>query len=197
MTLEQWIDTYGYGAILLGTFLEGETVLILGGFAAYQGYLKLPWVILAAFLGTLSGDQLFFYIGRNYGAKILARRPGWQVRVERVKRLLDRFQDYLILLFRFLYGLRIVTPFVLGFSRVPRRRFLVLNAVGALVWATAIGTGGFLSGKALEALMGNLKRYEGVILGLGALAGIAVWVIHGFRRRKPKGKRTGDLNPPK
>jgi membrane protein DedA with SNARE-associated domain len=186
MTLEQWIDTYGYGAILLGTFLEGETILILGGFAAFQGYLKLPWVILAAFLGTLSGDQLFFYIGRNYGAKILARRPAWQARVDRVKGLLERFQDYLILLFRFLYGLRILTPFVLGLSRVSRVRFLLLNTVGALVWAIAIGIGGYLFGQALEALMGDLKRFEAEILGLLVLAGIVAWMIHGYRRRKSK-----------
>ena len=186
MTLEYIIIAYGYWAILFGTFLEGETVLILGGFAAYQGYLKLPWVILAAFVGTLSGDQLFFYIGRKYGAKILARRPAWQVRVDRVKGLLERFQDYLILLFRFLYGLRILTPFGLGLSRVPRGRFFLLNTVGALLWAIAVGTGGFLFGQALEVLMGDLKRYEAVILGLVVLAGMAVWITHGYRRRRSK-----------
>jgi membrane protein DedA with SNARE-associated domain len=186
MTLEQWIDAYGYGAILLGTFLEGETILILGGFAAYQGYFKLPWVILIAFLGTLSGDQLSFYIGRKYGSKVLASRPAWQVRANRVRRLLERFQDYLILIFRFLYGLRTLTPFVLGLSRVPRGRFLLLNTVGAVVWAMAVGTGGYLFGHALEALIGDLKRFEAEILGLVVLAGMVVWMIHGYRRRRLK-----------
>ena len=186
MTLENWIHTYGYWAILLGTFLEGETILVLGGFAAYQGYLKLPWVILNAFLGTLSGDQLFFYIGRKYGSKILASRPAWQVRADRVGKLLVRFQDYLILLFRFLYGLRILTPFVLGLNGVPRGRFLLLNTVGALVWAIAVGAGGFLFGQALEVLMGDLKRYEAEILGLVVLTGVVVWMIHAYRRRRSK-----------
>ena len=186
MTLEYIIIAYGYWAILFGTFLEGETVLILGGFAAYQGYLKLPWVILIAFLGTLSGDQLFFYIGRKYGSKILASHPAWHVRANRVRRLLERYQDYLILLFRFLYGLRILTPFVLGLSRVSRGRFLLLNTVGALVWAIAVGTGGYLFGHALEVLIGDLKRFEAEILGLVVLAGVVVWMIHGHRRRKSK-----------
>lgn len=186
MTLENWITTYGYWAILFGTFLEGETILLLGGFAAYQGFLKLPWVILMAFLGTLSGDQLFFYMGRRYGPKVLARRPAWRVRANRVRKLLERFQDYLILLFRFLYGLRIITPFVLGLNRVPRGRFLLLNTVGALVWAIAVGTGGFLFGQALEALMGDLKRFEAKILGLIVLAGAVVWMIHGYRRKRSK-----------
>jgi membrane protein DedA with SNARE-associated domain len=186
MTLEQWIDSYGYGVILLGTFFEGETILILGGFAAYQGYLKFPWVILIAFLGTLSGDQLFFYLGRKYGAKVLASRPAWEVRANRVRRLMERYQDYMILLFRFLYGLRFLTPFVLGFSRVSRGRFLLLNMVGALVWTIAVGTGGYLFGQALEALIGDLKRFEAEILGLVVLAGIVFWAIHGYRRRRSK-----------
>lgn len=65
MTLDQLIDTYGYWAILVGTLLEGETILLLGGFAAYQGYLALPWVILAAFIGAFCGDQLFFFLGEE------------------------------------------------------------------------------------------------------------------------------------
>ena len=50
----------------------------------------------------------------------------------------------------------------------------------------AIGTGGYLFGQALEALMGDLKRFEAEILGLVVLAGIVAWMIHGYRRRKSK-----------
>ena len=58
--MESLIENYGYLAILIGTLLEGGTILVLGGFTAHQGYLALPWVILAAFAGSLCGDQLFF-----------------------------------------------------------------------------------------------------------------------------------------
>jgi len=75
MTLESIVDTYGYVAVLLGTFLEGETILVLGGFAAHRGYLALPGVILAAFIGSLCGDQLFFFLGRRHSQAVLARRP--------------------------------------------------------------------------------------------------------------------------
>ena len=60
MDLQSIIENYGYAAILIGTFLEGETILMLAGLAAHQGYLVLTGVIFAAFLGSLSGDQLFF-----------------------------------------------------------------------------------------------------------------------------------------
>ena len=71
MSLETMIATYGYGAVLVGTFLEGETVVLLGGFAAHRGYLDLPWVIAVAFAGSLLGDQLYFYLGRRHSARIL------------------------------------------------------------------------------------------------------------------------------
>ena len=60
MDLQNIIETYGYAVILIATFLEGETILILGGFVAHRGYLMLPWVILAAFIGSLCGDQQEF-----------------------------------------------------------------------------------------------------------------------------------------
>ena len=63
LTLESIIDTYGYVAVTIGTFFEGETILVIAGFAAHQGYMKLPGVIIAAFIGTVFGDQLFFYLG--------------------------------------------------------------------------------------------------------------------------------------
>ena len=75
MTLESLVDAYGYVAVLVGTFLEGETILILGGFAAHRGYMALPWVILAAFIGSLCGDQLFFFLGRWHSQAILSKRP--------------------------------------------------------------------------------------------------------------------------
>lgn len=95
--LEPLLKTYGYWAILIGTFAEGETILILGGFAAKLGYLALPWVILSAFVGSLCGDQLFFYLGRTHSRWFLARRPLWKERVNKAQRLLERFQTPLAL----------------------------------------------------------------------------------------------------
>ena len=70
---ENWVTHFGYMAILIGTFLEGETILVLGGFLAHRGYLHLPWVIASAFAGTFAGDQLYFYLGRFKGMKGLKK----------------------------------------------------------------------------------------------------------------------------
>jgi membrane protein DedA with SNARE-associated domain len=184
MHLQNFIETYGYAAILIGTFLEGETILILGGFVAHRGYLMLPWVMLAAFIGSLCGDQLFFFLGRKHSHFLLKHRPTWQPQIAKTQQLLDRFHTPLILFFRFLYGLRTVAPFVIGMSRVPARKFVLLNALGAAVWATAFGLGGFLFGHTLEFFLDNVKKYEYAILIALTSVGFLIWGLHFFRRRK-------------
>ena len=191
MNWELIIGNYGYYALLVGTFLEGETILILAGFAAHLGYLYLPWVILVAFIGTLSGDQLFFYLGRRHSRFVLDKHLAWQGRLDRVQRLVERYQTLLILGFRFLYGLRTVTPFVLGRSGVSPGYFFLLNILSAMVWSVAVGMGGYLFGNFLKILMGDIRRYEMETFAAIALIGALIWGIYFYRsrRKKPFGRK--------
>ena len=184
MDLQSIIENYGYAAILIGTFLEGETILVLAGLAAHQGYLALAWVILAAFLGSLCGDQLFFYLGRKHSQAVLSRRPAWKAKAEKVHKLMNRFQTTMILSFRFIYGLRTVTPFVIGMSTVSVKKFVVLNAAGALIWAAAVGSGGYLFGHALEVIIGKVKSYEIYIMASVAIVGLLIWIFHFHKKRR-------------
>ena len=188
MDLQSIIENYGYAAIVIGTFLEGETILVLAGLAAHQGYLVLTWVILAAFAGSLCGDQLFFYLGRKHSQAVLSRRPVWKEKAEKVHKMMNRFQTPMILSFRFLYGLRTVAPFVIGMSSVSVKKFILLNAAGALVWAAAVASGGYFFGRALEVLIGKLKSYEMYIMASVAMVGVLIWVFHFYRRRRRRAK---------
>ena len=75
MDLAGLIDSYGYVAVFIGSFLEGETILALAGLAAYRGYLDLSIVIVLAMLAGFLGDQFYFFLGRFNGHKVLARYP--------------------------------------------------------------------------------------------------------------------------
>jgi membrane protein DedA with SNARE-associated domain len=188
--LETLLKAYGYWAVLIGTFAEGETVLVLGGFAAHRGYLALPWVILAAFVGSLMGDQLFFYLGRKHTQWVLARRPLWKARIDRAHQLMERFRTLLILGFRFMYGLRTIIPFLLGMSSVSTKKFIILDVIAAFVWAVAVGTGGYLFGNILEIILGDIKHYELPILGAMAIIGLLLWAVHRYHYyRNRKGDR--------
>ncbi len=176
MSLVGLIHGYGYAAVLVGCFFEGETILLLGGVAAEQGYLVLPGVIAAAFVGSLSGDQVFFYLGRRYGPDFVARKPRLRRASERLQGWVGRHQTLLVLGFRFLYGLRSAAPFVFGASPIGRARFALLNAVGAAVWAVAVGYAGYAAGDAFAAALARFGHYELMALFAAALAaGIWLW----------------------
>ncbi|MDP3182266.1 MAG: DedA family protein [Desulfobaccales bacterium] len=183
-TLEHLIKNYGYLAVMLGTFLEGETVLVLAGIAAHLGYLKLSLVVLAAFIGALSGDLLYFFLGRWHGPGILLKHPQWQTRIDKLQKLLARYHSPLILMSRFLYGLRMVAPFALGLGHVPPGKYLLLDATSVLVWTVAVAAGGYLFGNFLEIIIGDIKRYELLVMGAIAAVGILIGVIYYYRRRK-------------
>ena len=181
MTLQYLIEAYGYYAGLVGSLLEGETILVMAGFAAHRGLLALPWVMVVAFAGGFCGDQIYFWLGRWHGRRLLRQFPSIGERAGRVDVLMGRYGTFLILIIRFLYGLRIVGPIVIGMSSVPAVKFAALNAVGAAAWAVAIGGAGYLFGNALELVISDLKHYEEVALGFIAVAGVVMWLLH--RRR--------------
>lgn len=180
MTLIHLIHVYGYLAVLAGTFLEGEMILLLAGMAAAQGYLLLPWVITAAFAGSFAGDQLFFYIGRRYGPGFVQRRPGLRPAAARLQGWLSRHPVLPVAGFRFLYGLRSAAPFVFGAAGVGRRRFFVLNGIGAVIWAVALGYAGFAAGRAFAAIMVHVQRDELMLL-LAGVAAAGLWLIWRYR----------------
>jgi membrane protein DedA with SNARE-associated domain len=183
MSVEQLISTYGYLAVLVGTFLEGETILVIAGFMAHRGYLRLLGVILAAFAGTLCSDQLFFLLGRRHGQRFLDRRPAWQPRAETVRRLLDRHPVAVTLGFRFLYGVRNVTPLIIGASGFSPRRFFVLNIAGAALWAAVVATLGYLLGHTIEVLLEDARKYEQIVIGALIAAGVGLWCWKRWRNR--------------
>ena len=185
MTLETFIAQYGYFAIFLGTFLEGETMLILGGLAAHQGYLSLPGVIATAICAALTSDGLFYNLGRHYGAAALERRPRIAARAERVWRILQRHRVPLLVGFRFLYGLRIASPLAIGAARIPPGLFYPLNALGALLWAGGFGTAAYFFGRAIQLLFGEAKKYEAAIFGAIAAVCILLAIYGALRTRRP------------
>src|SRR5438128_723240 len=141
------------------------------------GGLELSWVIACAIGGSFVGDQFYYYLGRHYGPRIIARRLSWQIGAERVYGHLRRHQYWLILTFRFYYGLRNVTPFVVGSSQIPRLRFFALNLVGAIVWATTFAVGGKLLGETLALFMDDYHRYAIYFLLLLMLLAFVIWLV--------------------
>lgn len=176
-TIFSLIQQYGYAFVLLFTLLEGETVVALAGFAAYQGYLNIWYVIIIAIVGAVAGDQAFFYFGRYRGRRFLAARPKYAERLKRIHLIIERHQNLLIFGSRFMYGFRTIIPIAIGTTKVSGMKFLLLNILGAIVWGIFFGLGGYAFGSALEGFIGHVRKAEkfiiiGVILGAVIVQGI-------------------------
>jgi membrane protein DedA with SNARE-associated domain len=177
LDLPALIQSHGYLVLVIGCLLEGETLLALAGFAAHEGYLHLPTVIAVAAAAGFVGDQIFFWIGRRHGDWALARLPSVSTHVQRVHRLIERWGALVVVLVRFAYGLRIAGPVIIGTSRFSAVQFAIYNALGAVLWATLIASLGWLFGRTIERLLGDIHRFELWALGLAFVA-FVIWLVH-------------------
>ncbi|WP_448678706.1 DedA family protein [Pseudomonas nicosulfuronedens] len=184
MMLQQFLQDFGYFALFLGTFFEGETILVLAGFLAFRGYMQLEYVIAVAFCGSYAGDQLWYFLGRRHGRKLLARKPRWQKMGDKALEHVRKHPDLWVLSFRFVYGLRTVMPVAIGLSGYPPARYLLLNGIGAIVWATVLGSAAFYFGSVLEGVLGNIKKYELMVLGGLVVIGLLFWLRRRFKAAK-------------
>ncbi|EBY9721904.1 DedA family protein [Salmonella enterica subsp. enterica serovar Chester] len=180
MDINTLITHYGYAALVIGSMAEGETVTLLGGVAAHQGLLKFPLVAAAVALGGMMGDQLLYLLGRCYGGKILRRFPRYHTKIRRAQKMIQRHPYLFVIGTRFMYGLRVVGPLLIGASRLPPKIFLPLNIVGALIWALLFTTLGYLGGEVIAPWLHDLDQHlrHGVwlILAIVLVVGVRWWL---------------------
>ncbi len=194
--LDQAIITWGYWVVLLAVMIEttgvpfpGETALLVA--AVYSGTgrpLSIALVILAAAVGAILGDNFSYMIGR-YGGYPLVRRVLRAFHISEsaldgAQAYFARHGDKTVFIGRFFAILRVTVAFLAGVNHMPRRRFLVWNALGGIVWATIYGLLGYILGRNLPLLEMTLRvmGLGGTILLVAAIAGLAIfWII---RRRR-------------
>lgn len=146
MDFAHLIQTYGYLAVALGSFLEGEAVLLAGSLAAWHGHLSLPVVWAIAVLASFAGNLPYFLAGRRLGPRVLDRIPALQAKKERLDRLLQRHHVLIVPALRFFYGLRIVGLVTLGMGPMPVLRYMLLDLAGAVIWAACVCAAGYGAG---------------------------------------------------
>ena len=141
-------------------------------------------VVVVAFFGSYAGDQLWYYMGRKHGRKLLARKPRWQLMGDKALEHIRKHPDIWVLSFRFVYGLRTVMPVAIGLSGYPPLRYLVLNGIGAAIWAAALGAAAYHFGAVLEGMLGSVKKYELWVLGALLVLGFGLWLRRRFKNAR-------------
>lgn len=175
MGVEHLLAKYGYLALVFGSFADGTPVMLLGGFAAHRGWLSLPLVILAGAAGSFLAGAAWFLAARQIGTRLLALRPAWAAQVARVRPRLQRWDAPVILGVRFVPGLSLGGLLAAGLYGVPIVRFMTLNALAALGWAAIYGSLGYLLGRAIPHVLGEIERYERPV-ALLLLGAAVIWI---------------------
>ena|SRR5438105_3710904 len=186
-SLTHLVVTFGYWAVVglvalegFGIPLPGETMLITA--AVYAGAthrVSLPLIITAAFGGSLIGSVGGYAVG-YWGGFPLLIRFGKYVRLNEPRLKLGRYLFLrhgakVVFFGRFVSILRTYAAFLAGTARMPPRRFLVFNAAGALVWATAWGLVAYLLGEQISRLSGTVDLALAVAAVLAIVGALVFW----------------------
>ena len=189
--LRNAVVQYGYWAVGAALLLEnagvpvpGETILLLASFLAYSEHaLRFPWIVFVATIAATLGDNLGFSVGYYGGRPLLSRYQAFfriQDRtLQRGEGLFARYGAITVFFARFVFGMRIIAGPMAGVLRMPWRKFMVFNFLGAALWVTVISGAGYLFGQHWERLQREVKRIDISIAILFLCAAMFLW----WRRR--------------
>ena len=180
-TILELIGNYGaavYAILFLYCALKSGALPLFGGYAAQQGVLDPVLVVVAALAGGYLGDELRFAVARRYGAGWMSGRPRLARRMDRAEKLLERYGTAYLFLYRYPKGMRTIGALPVGLTDIRWRRFIVLNAASAVLWATLLVGAGYAFGEAIE---GAVTQGWGAASVALLLVGIGlIWL--GWRR---------------
>jgi membrane protein DedA with SNARE-associated domain len=184
MSPELLLHKFGYIAVFIGTFLEGETILVMAGFFAERGYMTLFGVIVVAASGAFVGHVFWFWLGRTKGVQLLDRFPKMKKHFGKGIRIFERYGAPAIFITQWLYGLRVTCAVIIGISRISVVKFLIYEAITCIVWAIVIACAGFYFGQAVERVLGRAAHIEKWGLLILVVGGIAIWAWHKWKERR-------------
>ncbi|MEN6615054.1 MAG: DedA family protein, partial [Syntrophorhabdus sp.] len=190
--MEAYIAKYGYIGIFAGTFLEGETTVLLGGIFSRLGYMNIFWVMFYAFAGTLAGDCTFFAIGRRFGQKIINRWEFIRHKVPLANNIIKRYGNFIIFVIRFLVGIRAVVLILLGCTNMRISRFFMYSILNSICWSLLVGTIGYLFGRVVFVFVDDIKKYETIIVPVVLGAAVAFILIYRYIVNKKERETFGD-----
>lgn len=184
------IGQWGYLVIFLGAMLEsaaflglvvpGESLVLVAGFFAAQGVLDLDVLIITVAVGAALGDSIGYEMGRRMGRPALVHygsRFGLNdARIDKAEAFFARHGSKAVFLGRFVGFARALVPFLAGSSRMPYRKFLPYNAMGAVLWASGVVLLGYFLGAGWQSAERWIGRASAILGGILVFALLLVWL---------------------
>lgn len=171
-----------YIVFFLGIFIEGELVFLSAIIAASHGHLNLELVIAIAILATITSDLVYFNLGKRR-AGIWLQKSKWKSKIAIIEQKLAKHRTAFLITYRFLYGLRIATPLVLGTQEISQLEFLKFSIISTLLWATLFTGLGLTFGELILTYFKDIERIEYYLIGGLLLTGFAILTVHFIKRK--------------
>jgi len=174
----------------LGLPLPEDVSLILGGYLVHDGKAELAPMMATGYLGIIIGDSMIFFFGRRFGSKVGQTPTGFFARIvtpqkrARVEQLFKKHGEKIIMLARFLPGVRAVTYFTAGSVGMKWRRFALYDSIAALGSAPIFVYLGYKFGGELDALISAIKRGQRNVLIAMLLIGLVAFLVSRWRARR-------------
>jgi len=150
---QQFIEQYGYWAVFIWTFIEGESVFLVAAGLAAAGVLETWKVILVAASGAFIGHMFFFTLGRWKGKKIIHAIPALKKHVPKANVILNKYAHWSIFIFQYLYGTRLAAAILFGCSSIEFWRFFLLQIINCITWSIVIYAIGHFLGMAAMSIL--------------------------------------------
>jgi len=174
--MEEYIARYGYIAIVIGTFFEGETTVLLGGIFSKLRYMELDHVMAWAFLGTFAGDCTFFFLGKVFGRNIIHRYEFLRSKIPLANGIMKRYGNFIIFLVRFFVGVRGIILLLLGCTDIRRRTFFLYSTISAGLWSIVVSSIGYLFANVVYIFVQDIRKYE-VYIVPAIIAIVAIFIV--------------------
>jgi membrane protein DedA with SNARE-associated domain len=180
-SLEPALDEYGYLAVFAFVLLEdfgvpvpGETILILGAVYAGTGRLNVVLVGVIGLIAAVLGDNIGFLIGHRGGRPLIERYGRYLLitpeRLERATGFFERHGAKVVVVARFIEGLRQANGIIAGITGMHWARFLLFNAIGAALWVAVWTSIGYVSGSNITSIYDTATSYSTYLaIAVGAL----------------------------
>jgi len=195
-SLAELFQHIGYAAIFVvviignaGVPAPEESVLVLGGYLAWQGDLRIALVILVGIVSASAGDNLGYLAGRHYGQPLLERLPLPRKRIARFREIMVRHAGWAVFAARFVPGFRTVAGPLAGVVVVRHGRFFVSNLLGAIAYVPCPVLAGYAIGYGLGNRIEKLRRLAGDFERLLAVAVLAALVLAWLMWQRRRGRR--------
>lgn len=167
-------------AVIVGLFLPGDSLLFAAGviLAQHDAEASAWWLSVAALGAGVLGNQVGYHIGRKSGTKFIARRGGKilnKENLDKARDFLDRRGLFAIVAARWIPWVRTFAPLIAGAAQMDPRRFMVANALGAVVWVPPL----VLTGYYAAGLLDNLPWLQTAVMWL-SVAFLVAGTVYGF-----------------